>query len=351
MNVAPLHRTGTTIARAEPRPAIRDVDDPHRIAERTGLAPMDLDECWERLASQPLGRLAICVDGQPHLVPINHLVRDREIVFVSVAATTTHATLAQPGLTAVLEVDHYDTDTDTGWSVVVAGELAVVEDDVEHARLELYGRPSWISGRHQCRWLRLVPNHVEGLHLHPPKVADIDGVDVLRRGRHLRAPIAPRVTSRLQGMDRCAPVADMFAVQSGTLDVMDCLEHLAETHMGHVAVDLRDGPVVVDVRYLFEHGCVVLLVTAGVILEAAERRETVALHVRQFDAPHPAGWSVLVRGRLQEETGPEELDRLRDLDIAPAPRGATTHYVRVMSRSITGRLLPRDPWPVHRDTV
>lgn len=347
MNVAPLHRTGTTIARVEPRSAIRGVD-PQRIAERTGLAPMDLNECWERLASQPLGRLAICVDGKPHLVPINHLVRAREIMFVSVAGTTTHATLAQPGLPAVLEVDHYDTDTDTGWSVVVAGELAVVDDDIEHARLELYGRPRWISGRHQCRWLRLVPNHVAGRHLHPPTVGDIDGVDVSRRGRPQRAPIAPRVTSRLQDIDLSA---DMFAVQSSTPDVMDCLEHLAEAHVGQVAVNLLDGPVVVDVPYLFDHGCVVLLVTAGVILEAAQRRETVAFHVRQFDAPNPAGWSVLVRGRLQEETGPEELDRLRDLDIAPAPRGATIHYVRVMSRSITGRLLPRDPWSVHRDTV
>lgn len=162
--VDPPHRT-TTAASTPDRPTAGSVPDVQPTQGQLGLTGMDLDECWERLASQPLGRLAINVDGRPHLVPVNHLVRDREILFVSVAGTKVHAALEQPGLPAAFEVDHYDARTETGWSVVLLGELAAVEDDVDHARLELLGRPIWISGVHDRRWLRLVPEHVTGRHL------------------------------------------------------------------------------------------------------------------------------------------------------------------------------------------
>lgn len=146
-------------------PSSRGVRGPARLGGDGGLTAMGIHECWQRLANEPLGRLSICLAGRPHLVPVNHLVRDREIAFVSVAGTKSHAPLEQPGLPAAFEVDHYDNASRAAWSVVVHGELAVVDDEVEQARLELRGRPIWINGVHHRRWMLLVPEHVTGRHL------------------------------------------------------------------------------------------------------------------------------------------------------------------------------------------
>lgn len=139
----------------------RDVD----LHDRLGLVVLDDATCWARLADEPVGRLAVVVDGRPHLVPLNHVVRNRQLLFVSVPGTKLHRVLRHPGQPAVFEVDRYDPDTHAGWSVVVHGTLHPVQDLVEHTRQDIRGRPIWLDGYRDRTWIRLQPERIEGREL------------------------------------------------------------------------------------------------------------------------------------------------------------------------------------------
>ncbi len=133
--------------------------------DRLGMQVMEQAECWDLIREQPLGRLAVTMSGAPHIIPINHATRDGEILFVSVAGTKLEAVLQRPGLPATFEVDDFDVDTRTGWSVIVRGHLHPVVDLVDHTSLDIAGRPIWLDGYRDRNWLRLVPDHVGGRRL------------------------------------------------------------------------------------------------------------------------------------------------------------------------------------------
>lgn len=133
--------------------------------DRLGLEVIEVDECWELLSDEPLGRLAVTISGAPHIIPINYATRDHEILFVSVAGTKLEAALQRPGLPATFEIDHFDVDARTGWSVIVRGHLHPVLDLVDHTSLDIAGRPIWLDGYRDRNWLRLVPDEVGGRRL------------------------------------------------------------------------------------------------------------------------------------------------------------------------------------------
>ena len=48
---------------------------------RTWLEILGTEACWELLASAPVGRLGVVVDGRPEIFPVNFVTDDRTIVF------------------------------------------------------------------------------------------------------------------------------------------------------------------------------------------------------------------------------------------------------------------------------
>jgi RimJ/RimL family protein N-acetyltransferase/nitroimidazol reductase NimA-like FMN-containing flavoprotein (pyridoxamine 5'-phosphate oxidase superfamily) len=98
---------------------------------------LDRDECLERLAHARLGRAAVTVNGVPHVVPVNYALLDGAIVFRSGAGTKFHAALLSEPMS--FEVDHFDPDAATGWSVLVSGRSHLVVDPGELARVDAMG--------------------------------------------------------------------------------------------------------------------------------------------------------------------------------------------------------------------
>lgn len=81
------------------------------------------DECRRLLSSQRLGRLAVLVDGEPRIFPVNYRFEDDSIVFLSGRGTK----LAAADLGRVsFEVD--EADDDGGWSVVAEGTAFEISD-------------------------------------------------------------------------------------------------------------------------------------------------------------------------------------------------------------------------------
>lgn len=124
------------------------------------------------------------------------------------------------------------------------------------------------------------------------------------------------------------------------LDVPTCLRLLGDQHVGRVALNDDDGPLVFPVNYTIDAGTVLFRTTMGTKLAAAEERERVSFQVDRVDVDRRLGWSVLVRGKLVEVTDGTELDRLRELPLDPFAGGRRDHFVRIMAASITGRRIP-----------
>lgn len=121
------------------------------------------------------------------------------------------------------------------------------------------------------------------------------------------------------------------------LDVDTCLGLLSRHHFGRVAVTDENGPVILPVNYLVDRGSVVFRTAQGTKLDAAVRVDRVAFEVDEIDEAARTGWSVVVRGVLEEVADREELERLRLQPLEPFTGGERERFVRVWSASITGR--------------
>lgn len=127
------------------------------------------------------------------------------------------------------------------------------------------------------------------------------------------------------------------------IDVDMCLQLLESHHVGRIAVNDDAGPIIVPVNYVLDRGTVVIRSDPGTKLAATDQRDRAAFEIDGIDVGRRLGWSVLVRGRLREVNGEEELDRLRTLPLDPFAGGEKAHYLRLDSSSITGRRIELPP--------
>src|SRR4051794_38268556 len=84
---------------------------------------LDEHECWERLLGSPAGRLAFTARGRIEIVPLNHVVRGRSILF---RIAETARLLTEQRMAAAFEVDGWDSRS--SWSVVARGTVAQTDD-------------------------------------------------------------------------------------------------------------------------------------------------------------------------------------------------------------------------------
>jgi nitroimidazol reductase NimA-like FMN-containing flavoprotein (pyridoxamine 5'-phosphate oxidase superfamily) len=136
------------------------------IDRRTGLEVLDRDTCLELLAGDEVGRLAIAGRGAPILMPVNYALDGETVVFRTDPGTK----LERAGRfgRAAFEIDRFDREARSGWSVVVTGRLEEVTD-YDAATLERLTRlplRPWARGEKQ-HWVRLVPSKITGRRVGP----------------------------------------------------------------------------------------------------------------------------------------------------------------------------------------
>src|SRR5262249_35137355 len=91
---------------------------------RGRLVPMGADECLRLLAAESIGRVAV-VDGRaPLIFPVNYARDGETIVFRTAPGTKLRV---GPGSHGCFEIDGFDRDAHTGWSVVAGGRLEEVD--------------------------------------------------------------------------------------------------------------------------------------------------------------------------------------------------------------------------------
>lgn len=133
------------------------------ITINRSLDPMSRDECLRLLADQQVGRLAVSVQGQPIIFPVNYVVDGDVVVFRSDPGTKLDgATLAR----VAFEIDHVNTELKQGWSVVVQGVGRYITDALDEPAERRRNLPleTWAPGEKQ-HWVEILNPQITGRRL------------------------------------------------------------------------------------------------------------------------------------------------------------------------------------------
>lgn len=128
------------------------------------------------------------------------------------------------------------------------------------------------------------------------------------------------------------------------LEVLDraaCLALLRTVDIGRVAWCSPSGhPVVLPVNFTVDGEDVVFQTAPGGKLDAVRHGRLLSFQADDVERAFKSGWSVLVTGKAQVVTDPDEVQRLERLAVAPwAPRPGAV-FIQLVPGEITGRRIP-----------
>ena len=128
--------------------------------DHAGMEILTPEECTDRLAASPVGRLAFVDRGEPMVLPVTIGMWGGSIVFSTDAGSKLNAAIMnQP---VAIEVDQWDADERSGWSVLAKGIAMTVDDGREIASLDRLGVTSWVRPGQPKTWVRVLPNEITG---------------------------------------------------------------------------------------------------------------------------------------------------------------------------------------------
>jgi nitroimidazol reductase NimA-like FMN-containing flavoprotein (pyridoxamine 5'-phosphate oxidase superfamily) len=129
------------------------------VAERTWVEHLSPPRCRELLETTEVGRVAVLVDSAPEIFPVNYVYDGRGIVFRTARGSKLRGALRSPAV--CFEIDAFDVEAQTGWSVMVKGmavELITSEDQAAVSELALR---VWTAGE-KAHWIRIQPDSITG---------------------------------------------------------------------------------------------------------------------------------------------------------------------------------------------
>lgn len=126
------------------------------------LLSLTEDECWKLLGQERVGRLAVSIDNEPDIFPVNFEVADRTLVIRTAPGLKLAAAIL--GKSVAFEADTIDEATHTGRSVVVRGLASEPETLADRLMAEDLQLRPWASG-HKNRFIQIIPTSVSGREL------------------------------------------------------------------------------------------------------------------------------------------------------------------------------------------
>lgn len=126
------------------------------------LVEMSPAECREALAGRPVGRVAYADPDGPIVIPVNYVLDDDDVLFRIRSWTSMARGLHGP---VSFQVDDFDEFNQSGWSVLVRGEVYFVDHDGGRAGDRPRPVP-WVEGDRELL-VRLSPLHTSGRRLLP----------------------------------------------------------------------------------------------------------------------------------------------------------------------------------------
>ncbi|KAA9111411.1 pyridoxamine 5'-phosphate oxidase family protein [Microbacterium rhizomatis] len=148
----------------DPNPYLAMSIPPPPSAAESGVEELTVDQCWQMLQSEDLGRVAIDnIDGTPDLFPVNYLVRDEKLYFRSAPGRKLRSIAQNPEV--AFEVD--GRVAGIRWSVVVRGTAERMNVDAEITEAGVLDLVS-ASPTRKFNFIRLTPGSVSGRRFRVP---------------------------------------------------------------------------------------------------------------------------------------------------------------------------------------
>jgi nitroimidazol reductase NimA-like FMN-containing flavoprotein (pyridoxamine 5'-phosphate oxidase superfamily) len=121
----------------------------------------DLEEavCWRLVSRVAIGRVGFIYDGEPMVLPVNSMLTEGKIAFRTAGDSMLHE--LGDGELVAFEADHVDPVAESGWSVLVRGNLWAVDDAALLERLASAAAHPWAPGP-KDRWMVIEPTKVSG---------------------------------------------------------------------------------------------------------------------------------------------------------------------------------------------
>ena len=322
-----LRVEGLTVMREEGRALnIWATAVPPAAPPSQGFEVLSRRMCLDLLGQAAVGRLAVSVRALPAVFLVPFALVEGGVIFPAVRGG--ELDLAVREAVVAFEADHIDPAT--GWSVVVTGIAAEV-DDVEAIPLPGATRVAGWALYDRC--LFRIPTAI------------VTGRRILRPPLYLAGPVSvafPTVSAlEPDGHDPTGISVD--GGQFEPIPVDECLRLLATEEVGRLAVTLAGQPRIFPVNYALDGDAIVFRTASGTKLEATSR-SLAAFEVDRLSPASGMGWSVVVEGIAEEITSadaPSLRERLAALPVRPWAPGDRLHYVRIVPLAITGsRFLP-----------
>lgn len=128
------------------------------------LEDLDVETCLMHLRANPVGRLAIVVDGFPIVLPVNYrLVETSGLTWVAIR-TRPGNLIDQASPHVAFEIDGIDPTRRRGWSVLVRGTLHHVDRKAADFG-ERFDPEPWLTTERDA-WLVIEPFSITGRELH-----------------------------------------------------------------------------------------------------------------------------------------------------------------------------------------
>ncbi len=134
------------------------------------------------------------------------------------------------------------------------------------------------------------------------------------------------------------PTSEHRPVVSREISPARCGELLRSHCRGRVAWNAPDGPQILPVSYAMLDKWIILRTSPYGLLSQLVRRQTVAFEVEELQRDSTAGWTVLVRGTVQEiDRANLQLGRAVVDTVTAWGPGSRTLLLAITAGSVSGR--------------
>lgn len=124
-----------------------------------GLKILTEQECQDLLGQVPLGRIVFTDRALPAIQPVNFVMAAGEVVILTSAGSKLAA--AARNAVVAFEIDEFDQNLVTGWSVVVIGHARVITEPSELAAMRTLPLTSWTPGE-PAHYIAITPELLSG---------------------------------------------------------------------------------------------------------------------------------------------------------------------------------------------
>jgi hypothetical protein len=104
--------------------------------------------------------VAFVADGEVIILPVNYRFHEGAIVFRTAVGAKLEAAARHAPMS--FEIDGWDEETQTGWSVLVRGTSVDVLDEEDAEDLFHLGLRPWSNAADRRRWIRIRPDDISG---------------------------------------------------------------------------------------------------------------------------------------------------------------------------------------------